>query len=479
MVFELEIRLATTADIEAITTIFNQSIESTTASMHLEPRPVEEQCHWFEARDPRHVVLVGENSSRVIGWAALGPWEQRAGYRDTAEVSVYVDASQHGRGIGNQLLSALIELARDSGFHTLIARIASGTRGSVRLHQKLGFQTIGTMREVGKKFGELVDVHLLQLMLDNRTCQDRPIGYFCGEFVERSTIHLPISDLGVARGIIVTDTLRTFGGKIHLLSEHISRFVNGIDSVGLPLDLQPHEMAKAAERVARHNYRLIPDGSDLSLSMFVTPGAKSWPPEPESQRIPTTICITTSPLPFEKWANKYEKGISLTTAQTREIPRECIPRHIKHRNRLHYYLAEREARSADGQSRALLLDLDGYVAEGSTAAIVMYRSDEGLIAPPSEKVLGSVSWEFTAGLAARRQIPVSRRDIRPDELLTADEVLWCSTPMCLLPVTSIDGKAIGAGIPGSTFKNLIADWSRAVGVDLIAQAEQMGGRNSV
>lgn len=87
------------------------------------------------------------------------------------ETSFYVKEEHRGQGIGRQLKEAVIEEARRSGFHTLLARVAEGSEASLHLNQACGFQHVGTIKEVGRKFGRLLDVHLLQLMVHS---QDLP-----------------------------------------------------------------------------------------------------------------------------------------------------------------------------------------------------------------------------------------------------------------------------------------------------------------
>ena len=450
------VRAATESDIARVTEIFNQSIATSTATLHLEPLSVEQQLKWYQQHDARHVVLVAETDDGVVGWAALGPWEDRAGYRDTAEVSVYVDNAFQGRGHGGRLLEALVGQARSKSFHTLIARIVTDHERSLNLHRRCGFEDIGTMRQAGRKFDAWVDVQILQLMLEPTSMEAQPIGFFNGQYLPLSQIRLPLNDLGVRLGVLITETLRTFGGQVHLLGQHLQRLEGGLKAIGLSEQIDLAELEAATNRVAKYNYGLAQQ--DLAVSMFVTPGSHDQP----------TRSITTSPLPLDEFAKRYQQGISLVTVEIREIPGQCIPRHVKHRNRLHYYLAEQQARQQDPQARALLLDVDGGVCEGTTAAVVAYFADEGLVAPPEEKVLGSVSWDFTAQLAEQEKIAIKRRDIRPDELTSAEEVLWCSTPMCLYAVTQIDGQAVGNGKPGHLFHGLLDAWSHAVGVRLHA-----------
>jgi phosphinothricin acetyltransferase len=110
-------------------------------------------------------VIVAELEGRVRGWASLSAWSERAAYDATCENSVYVAENSRGSGIGRALLSELVSLARGLEMHTIIARIAAGNPASERLHEVAGFAHVGTMREVGRKFGRLIDVHIYQLVL--------------------------------------------------------------------------------------------------------------------------------------------------------------------------------------------------------------------------------------------------------------------------------------------------------------------------
>jgi L-amino acid N-acyltransferase len=160
------IRAALPADLGAITDIYNDAILNTTATFDTEPKPEAERLAWFESHGGRFVVLVAETAGVVVGWTSLSRWSDRPAYDDTAETSVYVRGGYRRRGIGRRLEEAVIDHARDFRFHTLIARIAGESTESLRLHESLGFVHVGTMKEVGRKFGRLLDVHMLQKMLE-------------------------------------------------------------------------------------------------------------------------------------------------------------------------------------------------------------------------------------------------------------------------------------------------------------------------
>jgi L-amino acid N-acyltransferase len=162
----LTIRIATSADIPAITVIYNEAVLTTTATFDTEPKTFADRTCWLESHGSRHPVLVAELDGSVVGWSALTPWSDRMAYDATAETSFYVKSEFRGRGIGRALKDALLNEARRLGYHTLLARVAEGSAESLHLNEAAGFRHVGTLKEVGRKFGRLLDVHLLQLMLN-------------------------------------------------------------------------------------------------------------------------------------------------------------------------------------------------------------------------------------------------------------------------------------------------------------------------
>jgi phosphinothricin acetyltransferase len=160
------IRGAELSDIGAITEIYNEAIRTTTATFDTEPKSEADRQRWFESRDSQHPILVAEVDGVVTGWASISSWKDRPAYNDTAETSFYVKEEHRGKGIGRKLKQTVIEEARRQGFHTLIAQAAEGSDASLHLNESFGFEHVGTLREVGFKFGKRLDVHIMQLMLD-------------------------------------------------------------------------------------------------------------------------------------------------------------------------------------------------------------------------------------------------------------------------------------------------------------------------
>jgi L-amino acid N-acyltransferase len=162
----VDIRRSRCDDLPAITDIYNEAILTTTATFDTEPKTSEERLQWFQAHDERHPVLVAILDEKVVGWASLSRWSDRSAYDDSGETSFYVKSEFRGQGIGRRLKDAIIEEARRLRFHTLIARVAEGSGASLHLNESAGFVHVGTLREVGRKFGRLLDVHIMQKMLE-------------------------------------------------------------------------------------------------------------------------------------------------------------------------------------------------------------------------------------------------------------------------------------------------------------------------
>ena len=162
----VSLRAAQVSDAEAIAVIYNYEVETSTATFDLVPRSIEAQREWITARSGAFSALVADDSAAgVIGFAALSTYRDRAGYRTTVENSVYVHRDHQRRGVGKLLLSALLDVARDSGFHTVIARIDSQSSGSLALHESLGFVVVGVERQIGRKFGRWLDSVIMQKIL--------------------------------------------------------------------------------------------------------------------------------------------------------------------------------------------------------------------------------------------------------------------------------------------------------------------------
>lgn len=160
------VRSAMVHDAEAIRRIYNLEVTTSTVTFDLVPRSLEEQQAWLVDRNGAHAVLVAEgDDGTILGFGSLSPFRERPAYSTTVEDSVYVDRDHQGEGVGKALLAALVDTATNHGFHTVIARIVGGHDASIALHASVGFEVVGTEREVGRKHRKWLDVVIMQKML--------------------------------------------------------------------------------------------------------------------------------------------------------------------------------------------------------------------------------------------------------------------------------------------------------------------------
>jgi len=166
----MDVREARPADVAAITAIYNDAVQHTTAIWNDDLVDEGDRLSWLVQRQSAgYPVLVAADADVVVGYASFGDWRAWDGYRHTVEHSVYVRADRRGEGLGVLLMTALIARAREIGTHVMVAGIEASNAGSVRLHERLGFETAGTLAQVGTKFGQWLDLTFMQLTLDDRT----------------------------------------------------------------------------------------------------------------------------------------------------------------------------------------------------------------------------------------------------------------------------------------------------------------------
>lgn len=161
----MAVRPAGPDDAEAIRAIRNHAIQHSTALWTHTPQSPAEGAAWLAAHLARGSAFVAEVEGEPAGFAVYGPWRNLDGYRHTVEDSVYVREGRHGLGIGSALLATLITSAREAGHHVVIADIEAENTPSIRLHERFGFHHVGTVPEVGTKFGRWLDLTIMRLPL--------------------------------------------------------------------------------------------------------------------------------------------------------------------------------------------------------------------------------------------------------------------------------------------------------------------------
>ncbi len=293
--------------------------------------------------------------------------------------------------------------------------------------------------------------------------------YLNGQWIPNSELHISVDDAGFLFGATVTERLRTFGGRVFRLEEHLGRLRNSLEIVGLDGPAISDQIASAIPEFLRRSGSLIDAGDDWSIIAFATPGAAG------SSR--PTVCVHGYPLSFKSWATLYETGVPIVVSHIRQVPANSVPPELKCRSRMHFYLADREAAKIQPGARAILLDQDGFVAEATTANIVIFRDGEGFISPPHDNILVGVSLGVVEELAARINVPFITRRLTVEELCSADEALLTSTSICALPITEYNERPIADGKPGPIYRRLLAAWNDLVGLNIAEQARRYADRS--
>lgn len=160
------VRPATMADAPAICLIYNQGIEDRIATLETELRTPDERRQWLISRSPRHPVIVAQNeSSEVVGWGSLNVFNPREAYQFVADISVYVERSCRGKGVGGALLPQLDQLGRRHGFHKLVLAAFPFNPAGMALYARHGFRTVGIYHEQGQLDGRWVDTVVMEKLL--------------------------------------------------------------------------------------------------------------------------------------------------------------------------------------------------------------------------------------------------------------------------------------------------------------------------
>lgn len=313
-------------------------------------------------------------------------------------------------------------------------------------------------------------------MRESPTKAPEPLAYFNGRWLPLPQVGVSVFDSGFVQGATIAEQLRTFGGRLFRLEEHLSRLGHSLEIIGVDPGLPLAEMGQIATELAEQNHKLLDGDDDQQVTIFVTPGISPTYAGVASQTGPT-VCIHTQPLAFNQWAGKYKTGDALVVSDFLHVPARCWPTELKCRSRMHYFLADQQARQREVGARALLLDERGRVTEASTANILIYDASRGLVSPPKESILPGVSVTVLEELAAALKIPFEHAELAVEDVAAAQEVLLCSTSPCIWSVTRLNGRPIADGWPGEIARRLRAAWDEMVGLDIEGQAKRFARRS--
>lgn len=298
------------------------------------------------------------------------------------------------------------------------------------------------------------------------TRSNERVAYHNGKILPESQVLVSFRDRGFKFGEAAFDTARTVRHKPYKLDEHVQRLYRSLRYLRIDPGLSPKELVDVSLQVLDANLHLIDDDEDYWLFQRVSPGtgdrfAGDAPSEP-------TVIVECTPLPLAARAPLFRDGVRVQVPATRRTPPDSQSPRAKTHNYLNLLLADQEVRSQDPQAWAILLDHSGNLAEGLGSNIFFVRDGE-LLTPQARFVLPGISRDTVLDLASAEGIPTHQCDLDLFDAFTADECFLTSTSLCMVPVASINGRAIGDGVPGPVTARLMDAYKRELDFDFVAQ----------
>jgi branched-chain amino acid aminotransferase len=292
--------------------------------------------------------------------------------------------------------------------------------------------------------------------------------YLNGEYLAESQVLLPFRDRGFLYGDAVFDTTRTFGHRIFRLQAHVDRLYRSLRYLRIDPGLAPEQMIAVTEEVLERNRHLLDSGGDYWVSQRVSRGVASVDGE-EPPRAGATVLVECTPLPFRERAALYRDGIRVIVPAQRRTPAEALSPRAKTSNYLNMIVADQEVSAIDPGAWAVLLDMQGHLAEGRGSNLFLVSAGE-LLTPKALNVLPGISRQTVLELAAELGIPRREADLDLYDAYAADEAFLTSTSLCLCPVRSINGMRVGGEeVFGPVTRRLIEAYRKLVGCDFVEQ----------
>jgi len=295
--------------------------------------------------------------------------------------------------------------------------------------------------------------------------------YFNGDFVPETEAKISIYDSALMFGDMIFEMTRSFNGKQFKLREHLERLYTGIKILRIPVKMKIEEMEKAVYETVEKNIKIFDKNDEHRILIDVSRGLLSIYEDVDIKKGPNVV-IADFPLRWtvQNCSHLYDQGINLWITSQRAIPAHLMEPKIKNRSRLFYLMANIEVSMVKGNDNwALLLDTNGFVAEGTGSNFFMVK-DNVIFLPEQRDILRGISMNTVINdLAPSLGIKVIQKNIEPFDVYQADEVFLTSTPFCILPAVTLNKLKIGDGKPGKVTKKIIKAWSDLVGVDIIKQ----------
>ena len=303
------------------------------------------------------------------------------------------------------------------------------------------------------------------------------IVYFNGRFVPESDARVSIFDSALMFGDMAFEMTRTFKGTPFKLREHLQRLYGSLRLLEIDCGLSLEEMEQITLDTLERNRPSEPAEVEWQIMHNVSRGP--LPPYrsvfPDGLR--PTVSINCWPLitHMAPMGTLYETGVHVVVVPQLALPAHLVDPKAKTRSRLHYQMAVLQGQRM-GQGRSpLMLDTDGFLAEGPGWNVFLVKDGE-LLTPEPRNILLGVSRATTIELAHELAIPIRETNLGRYEALQADEIFCTATTYCILAATAFEGQPVGDGTTGPVFRRLVEAWKQLVGIDFVQQAHDYAQR---
>jgi branched-chain amino acid aminotransferase len=294
------------------------------------------------------------------------------------------------------------------------------------------------------------------------------IAYYNGQLVPESQVRVPFRDRGFKYGDAVFDTTRTFAHRIFRLRDHVERLYRSLRYLRIDPGLTAARMMEITEEVLGQNLPLLEPDDDYWVTQRVSRGLDPRERAAWGQDGPTVI-VECLPLPLRERASLFRDGIRVLVPSVRRTAPDALSARTKTHNYLNVLAGDLEVKARDPEAWAILLDVNGNLAEGIGSNLFLVQ--DGVLATPREQfVLAGISRQTVIELARESSLPVVEKDLDLFDAYNADEAFLTSTSLCICPVQSINGVAVGERrLPGPVTRTLIDAYGRLVDFDFVAQ----------
>jgi branched-subunit amino acid aminotransferase/4-amino-4-deoxychorismate lyase len=278
-----------------------------------------------------------------------------------------------------------------------------------------------------------------------------------GKLVSSEDLLVSVDDVGFRQGVIAVERMRTYDGRVAAIESHVVRWRRTLEELYLTVPVDLEEIRHRVSQLLMENRDFLQRNGDCGIVMLATPGVLTTPTSGRD----CNEMLHLLPLDHNRLERHRTAGQPVFVTDVEQPAGKCWPRDIKVRCRLHYYLADQQARHHHVAAVGLLIDQDGTVTETSVANIAIVRAGR-VISPPADQVLPGITQELVKQACEINGIRWEYDRLWPSEIREAEEVWLMGTDGGLWFASRVDGSPIGNQLPGKIYTETLEAFDRLV-----------------